>query len=157
MTNNEQFIDRFYKFSGRSSRSMYWTTMIITYVVCGTVLGIAVMVGKNAPGDFGGVLAGIGGLVFCYVILCNNIRRVHDLGYSGWVWAAAIVVASVFVGVTAGTELGLVLKIVFHAANFIIMGCLPGNEYRNQYGDPVVGPNAPGMHPTLSSGSVARA
>ena len=65
--------NRFTDFSGVSSRSQYW------YFILGTT--IATVIAQVAFGDFGGNLVSI---ITLLPTIAVAIRRMHDVGKSGW-------------------------------------------------------------------------
>ena len=65
--------NRFADFSGGSSRSQYW------YFILGTT--IASVIAQLAFGDFGGNLVS---LITLLPTIAVAIRRMHDVGKSGW-------------------------------------------------------------------------
>ncbi len=65
--------NRFTDFSGVSSRSQYW------YFILGTT--IATVIAQVAFGDFGGNLVS---LITLIPTIAVAIRRMHDVGKSGW-------------------------------------------------------------------------
>ena len=65
--------NRFADFSGVSSRSQYW------YFILGTT--IATVIAQVSFGDFGGNLVSI---ITLLPTIAVAIRRMHDVGKSGW-------------------------------------------------------------------------
>ena len=65
--------NRFADFSGVSSRSQYW------YFILGTT--IATVIAQVAFGDFGGNLVSI---ITILPTIAVAVRRMHDVGKSGW-------------------------------------------------------------------------
>jgi len=65
--------NRFADFSGVSSRSQYW------YFILGTT--IATVIAQVAFGDFGGNLVSI---ITLLPTIAVAVRRMHDVGKSGW-------------------------------------------------------------------------
>ena len=65
--------NRYADFSGVSSRSQYW------YFILGTT--IATVIAQVAFGDFGGNLVS---LITLIPTIAVAIRRMHDVGKSGW-------------------------------------------------------------------------
>ena len=59
-------------FSGRASRSEFWWFMLF-YVICAVVGGF-----------LGDVAGGIVGLILLLPTLAVQVRRLHDIGKSGW-------------------------------------------------------------------------
>ena len=147
MTSNEQYIDRFYKGSGRSSRSMFWTTILVAYAI----FFFGMFLGSSLGGNIGGLFVWVSGLASVYILFCNNVRRMHDLGYSGWVWFAAIAVCATLGTMMDGTTFSVFLEVFVSLVNFIILGCVSGEKYKNKYGHPVVHSNSSTMQHAYSS------
>lgn len=99
-------------FNGRANRPQYWYFALFTFIIS-LVLGIidGLLFGTN-----------ILSLIFVLAILVPSIglgvRRIHDLGYSGWWYLISMVP---FVG-------GIALLVAF---------CLKGQDKTNAYGNPV--------------------
>jgi len=106
----------FYKgyvvFTGRTSRTGYWLAILFFALVMGV---ISILEGQpispitGEPDD--GPIASVWGLVNLMPLIAIGIRRMHDLGKSGW----------------------FILVPVY---NFILY-VTPGNPAENQYGAPV--------------------
>ncbi|MFO1068249.1 MAG: DUF805 domain-containing protein [Geminicoccaceae bacterium] len=78
-------------FSGRSRRKEFWLFVLVNVIV-GLILSLAdVMAGFSD--DFGdvGPLGGLYGLLAIIPYLAVLVRRLHDIGWSGW-WALAMLV-----------------------------------------------------------------
>ncbi len=85
-----------FSFSGRARRSSYWKMVVVSSLLIGTSCGIVAGVAGNAfefYGIQGGFEAlGAWGIVLILVVLpvilwswAVQVRRCHDLGWSGWV------------------------------------------------------------------------
>ena len=132
---SEPFFERFYKFSGRSSRSMYWTTAFLSGAVF--IFFLLLMHSAAKSGGNPEILFFMVGLTFCYINVCNSVRRVHDLGYSGWLYFGIIVGVSFFAALTRDSGFGEALMMVFQLVNFVILGFVSGDNFKNKYGPPV--------------------
>lgn len=110
--------------SGRASRSEYWWfTLFITIaglaigIVC-VLLAVAMAAKENYAVLFGAML-GLLGIMFTVAILppsiCVSVRRLHDIGRSGW-WY--LINAVPYIG-------GIV---------FFIFTLLPSQPEENEYG-----------------------
>jgi len=79
----ESVIRNFVNFSDRASRSEYWWFQLFFVVALATADFIDVMMGELAEVPF----SWFGTIVFFGLIIPNlavTVRRLHDLGYSGW-------------------------------------------------------------------------
>jgi uncharacterized membrane protein YhaH (DUF805 family) len=139
---------RYFDFSGRSRRKEYWFFALFTTLVI--MVLAAVMVGLLAA-SFQGLLQGSvnpieafggaawGGLALIGVFILASIipgvalqvRRLHDLGVSGWWYLAYVVI---------GPALTLVPNVGDSFRGLISLGWIvwmffPGTKGPNQYGD----------------------
>ncbi len=64
-------------FSGRSSRSEYWWFILFNIIV-GAAIGIVF------SGTFAEILSGLETLAFLLPSIGLGVRRLHDIGKSGW-------------------------------------------------------------------------
>jgi len=108
---------------GRANRKSYWLWM-------GPIFAILILCGVfGVPGVE---------LVFGLPMLFVWIRRLHDLGRTGW-WAPVIniaigIVGWIETGVTSPGGEGGMLQALFSLAALIILGALPGQSRANAYG-----------------------
>ena len=83
MDSIENVIRNFVNFSDRASRSEYWWFQIFFFVALASADFIDVMMGDLAEVSY----SLFGTIVFLGLIIPNlavTVRRLHDLGYSGW-------------------------------------------------------------------------
>ena len=124
---------------GRISRGRFWTVTALCWIA--QIMGGAV---AAASGDspFATVLAGVIVLAAFPINLFATIKRLHDMGRSGW-WTLAAMVA--FLPVAAMAEpwsppaimaLGVVLELVVGLGFILILGCIPGQPIANRFGPP---------------------
>ncbi|AHL36259.1 membrane protein [Pseudomonas brassicacearum] len=114
-----------FSFEGRIGRLRFlaWT-MVLTLAML-PVIGVAfwfslswLIASNSLAAMIVGGLAGVAiALAFAFVSLQFNVQRLHDLGWSGWLWLLNLVpfVGSLF--------------------PFVLM-CMPGNAGANRYGAP---------------------
>lgn len=69
------FYKRYTDFDGRATRAEYWYPVLYMFIV-GMILGFF--------GRFGEILAGVFSLVNIVPSIAVSIRRMHDIGKSGW-------------------------------------------------------------------------
>lgn len=132
-------LKRYAQFSGRSRRKEYWMFLllnVIVYVVLGALLFAGGMGEAFLGDDLGaadpefGVLGTIAmlliGLWALGTIIPNialQVRRLHDLGFTGWIYLGVILAG--FIPIIGGLiQLG-----------FLVWMAVPGTEGPNQYGD----------------------
>jgi uncharacterized membrane protein YhaH (DUF805 family) len=76
--------ENYANFTGRARRSEYWY-----YTIASSIISIILMVVDNAAGlTFGVSNSGIIGMIYSFAVLLPGlavlIRRLHDVGKSGW-------------------------------------------------------------------------
>ena len=74
-----KMLANFSDFKGRTDRKSFWLAVlcqIIISAILGFVLGLL--------GKFGAILLWIISLVLCVPMLAMAVRRLHDIGKSGW-------------------------------------------------------------------------
>jgi uncharacterized membrane protein YhaH (DUF805 family) len=75
---------RYFDFSGRSSRSEYWWWALFV-TIAGVVLTYAdILIGTYSPDTESGLLASIFGLVTLIPGIAVGVRRLHDINKTGW-------------------------------------------------------------------------
>ena len=75
---------RYFDFSGRSSRSEYWW-WILFVIIAGVVLTVAdILIGTYKADTEPGLLASIFGLVTFIPGIAVGVRRLHDINRTGW-------------------------------------------------------------------------
>ncbi len=106
-------LKKYAEFSGRSRRKEYWLFMLFNFVIS-IVLGLIDAATGTLDADTGwGVLSGIYGLAVLIPAIAVTVRRLHDIGRTGW-W---ILVAFIpLIG-------GLILLV------FACLDSKPDNEY----------------------------
>ena len=136
---------RYAEFSGRSRRKEYWMFLLLNMLVYAGLVMVLLASGAGAslfadvPTAAGNGLGIVGTLVFGLMglwalgtIIPNialQVRRLHDLGQSGWIYLGVIVAGLIpVVG-------GLV------SLGFLNWMAFPGNEGANQYGEDPKDPN----------------
>lgn len=103
-------VENYCNFSGRASRSQYWWYILFTYIIS---LILAPVVLKF--GTFGTVLNIIVSLALMLPGLGIAVRRLHDIGKSGWWYFINLIL--------------IIGNIIF-----IVWCCQPSSPYPNEYG-----------------------
>lgn len=144
-------------FQGRVSRGYYWKAVLIMIgfsiifafvIAAGMTALILGLFSGNAAWGLTGVLLAFIPLALLYIALVLlgiglNIRRLHDIGLTGWIvllpWVVTIFAQ--IVGRSSTSPLGLepwALGVVCATGIFgIVIGLWPGQQVPNRYGDPV--------------------
>jgi uncharacterized membrane protein YhaH (DUF805 family) len=108
---------------GRARRREYWLWIIPTMIAAALlqVSGLAIV-----------------SVLLTVAVLFAWIRRLHDLGYSGWLAPlinVGVVIVNVILTLTLG-ELGASLAGLLALAPTVALGVLPGEPSSNEYGPP---------------------
>ncbi|MCY1396832.1 hypothetical protein D3C76_315430 [compost metagenome] len=105
-----------FSIDGRIGRLRYlaWTLALLAIVIA--AMGVLTLIFPQAP-LISGVLMVVAGICFLTISIQFSVQRLHDLGWSGWLWLLNLVplVSSVFA---------------------IALLALPGNAGANRYGLP---------------------
>ncbi len=140
---------------GRSTRREYWMFTLLTVLVslAFVLLMVAVIGGAGSaftnPTDVAGMMAGAGAIALIVVILpfyvwvlltgvaafAVTIRRLHDLGQSGWMlvlFYAVMIVAAI---------ISMYLYWLVAIGGIVVL-CLPGTPGANKYGADPLSPDA---------------
>lgn len=78
-----QAFNKYAVFEGRSSRSEYWYFVLFNFLV-GLVLGVVDSVSGLVVGEGTGILGTIYSLATLVPSIAVGVRRMHDVGKSGW-------------------------------------------------------------------------
>ena len=104
--------------NGRASRSEYWWFVLFNFIVNIVTFVIDLTLGSMITYDMGYV----GLIAFLALLLpsfCVSVRRLHDLGKSGWWLLIAIIPIVNFIGIFV----------------IIVFTIMEGEEQPNQYGN----------------------
>lgn len=125
-------------FTGRVTRSTYLLYGLIFAIIRNAAFGylffvcIAAAMKNSDAISGGGIIVSIIAIIFASVVLMSmQVRRLHDLGKSGWyvvwIWAAECILSAM----TAGTG-GLVVEICV----FLALAFMEGQKFPNEFGYP---------------------
>lgn len=124
--------------AGRARRREFWA-WIVPVIVGSAALELA-----GVPGS---------SLIMALPALFAMIRRLHDLGRSGWlaplINVGTNVLSFAFV-MLLGRDNGAILSFLLYVAVVITLGVLPGEPRDNAYGPPPGGRNAGDLEETFS-------
>ncbi len=133
-------LKRYAEFSGRSRRKEYWMFFLLNIIIYAVLIGLmfagglgdAMLLeggaanledGLGAAGIIGGLLVAIWALGTLIPNIALQVRRLHDLGQTGWIYLG-VVIAGLIPLIGGFIQLG-----------FLIWMAFPGNEGANQYGE----------------------
>ena len=119
---------RYFDFRGRSRRREYW--MFVLFVLLAILLaGIAMIIAKGSfrtQADLARTFTGWAGLAMAPLVvplIAVTVRRLHDLGLSGW-WLIALPIGAAIPAIDALIPL----------AHIAVMA-LPGRKAGNRFGE----------------------
>ena len=119
---------RYFDFRGRSRRREYWMFMLFVLVAI-LLAGIAMIVTKGSfrtQADLARTFTSWAGLAMAPLIvplIAVTVRRLHDLGLSGW-WLVALPIGAAIPAIDALIPL----------AHIVVMA-LPGRKAGNRFGE----------------------
>lgn len=132
MNNDREFWQALFSARGRSGRSRFWKVFGLQLLIILIALSVAEWAGlTDTPSPLLIAIMGCAGLVMIaasYVGLVNIIKRLHDLGATGW-WVLAM----------AGNLLAGLGTLAF-----VAIGCIEGEPRPNRFDDP---PRVPAAEP----------
>jgi uncharacterized membrane protein YhaH (DUF805 family) len=134
---------------GRNNRARYWQVIGLCWfglVVCGLILAASESAGVVVE-ILVGVVAVLAILVLCVAGVLNTIKRLHDLGRSGW-WLLLVIGLDLPLALIAdgppdsGLQvIGALLQALYSLALLAAFGAWPGQRGANRFGEP---PGRPG-------------
>lgn len=171
-----------FSFNGRIKRSQYWLGTIAVNVINWMVFFVvtsanfAAVQSKDPSAQLSGLLSQSAltlpvSLAVTWAALAIQVKRFHDRGQSGW-WTllplapVVFMVMEVITGIGQGwpierliASLGMpfLALMVICVGFFINLGCLPGTDGPNKYGNPPGSPGAPASDPLKPSRPAAQA
>lgn len=108
---------------GRANRKEYW-------LYIGALLAIGMLLAQIAP---------LLGLVGALVVLYAQIRRLHDLGRTGW-WAGAVLLLQIPLAAilyySLGEDMGIAVGNILILIPIVLIGLAPGQPQENRFGPP---------------------
>lgn len=121
-------------FKGRAGRREFWTHVAILFVVSFALSYLPPFL-RLRPGGLVALLQ----ISPTVVVMILQIRRVHDLGRSGW-WAVAATVAPIVLIVpvmtVASLEVASITGVIFELLLLVGIGSPPGDPEENRFGPP---------------------
>ena len=136
-----------FSFKGRTGRSGYWLgslVLMVASVVLGGIIGaitgfataasgVTAASAVEVPGMAGMIGGLVTGLVTLYPSLAMTVKRLHDLGHSGWM------VLGVIVALPVVMYFSIIVGILLMVGWWTYVGLFPGTKGSNDYGNPPSG------------------
>ena len=144
MNNENEFWKSLFSPKGRNNRGRFWLVAILSWFV--TIFGslcIGFVAGLLGQGD-NALFFALPLIALMFVVgLFNRIKRLHDLGFSGW-WMLLItalempllVFANLPTGEGAEPNIGKGLYALFTLEMVAVFGGFQGQPGPNRFGDP---------------------
>lgn len=139
-------IDRYFIFSGRSSRAQYWVFVLINsllffgFSLLDRVLGSDL--GQSVTGVFGGLYS-----LFAFVPSWSvQVRRLHDVNRSGWLLLLPLTMAAGFPLLPSKPTFAILVMAALGFFSYLYLFALtvtPGDKGPNRYGSDPYGREAP--------------
>lgn len=141
--------ENYANFKGRARRSEYWYYLLMTIIISIILMIIDEVLGlKYGPKDDSGVISSIYSLAVFVPGLAVSVRRLHDIGKSGWllvIFYVSIIVLTAgaflvgFSSGMAGGNFGIgfiipILAILGLSIWMLILFCTEGDQGANKYG-----------------------
>jgi uncharacterized membrane protein YhaH (DUF805 family) len=121
-------------FSGRARRKEYWSFMVVpvlVMLVLGLIFGGLMAAAQGDPSGAGPGVMVVGAIFVIFLLaiiipsLAVSVRRLHDIGQSGWLILILVVIGLI-------PYLGILSTI-----GYIVLGIIDGQTGSNKYGPPV--------------------
>ena len=82
---------RYSDFKGRSQRKEYWMFTLFNFLAMVLLGAVCALLGGGGEGGLGDVLQGLYGLGVLVPGIAVTVRRLHDIGKSGWWGLVALI------------------------------------------------------------------
>jgi uncharacterized membrane protein YhaH (DUF805 family) len=149
------FFKSLFTAQGRNSRGQFW---VVTFVLWITLAAGGFFVASTGESLFTVLMVLLWTPVFIGCVVAgtfNAVKRLHDLGRSGWwllaalgIYAAVAVVAEIAgQGGEGGQAFGALLRLLGAVAYLAVFGGVPGQRGLNRFGPPPGAATAPAEQP----------
>jgi|GEM_PF-6042852 len=139
------FLDSFKKGpSGRATRSEFWSFVLFSVIFCVAIsVGTFFLLDAGLVGIDFVVALSIGAIYPIVVGIFASIRRLHDIGCSGWYWGVSFIIGfcggfieGFYFGDPSISEVVTAINIVnlCYSGYLLYLYCLPSQSHDNKYG-----------------------
>lgn len=115
--------DNLFSWHGRINRKVFIIRSIVLFII-GFILGLLTRALAVSTNEVVSAVLGIFSLPLMWIGIVNNIKRLHDMGYSGWIILVILLLALIPI-------LGAIIAL----AATIWLFCIPGQKGPNKYGE----------------------
>ena len=84
-------LEKYAEFQGRSQRKEYWMFTLFNFLAMVLLGAVGALLGGGGEGGLGDVLQGLYGLGVLVPGIAVTVRRLHDIGKSGWWGLVALI------------------------------------------------------------------
>ncbi|HOB45429.1 MAG TPA: DUF805 domain-containing protein [Zoogloea sp.] len=84
-------LKKYAEFQGRSQRKEYWMFTLFNFLAMVLLGAVGALLGGGGEGGLGDVLQGLYGLGVLVPGIAVTVRRLHDIGKSGWWGLVALI------------------------------------------------------------------
>ena len=84
-------LKKYAEFQGRSHRKEYWMFTLFNFLAMVLLGAVGALLGGGGEGGLGDVLQGLYGLGVLVPGIAVTVRRLHDIGKSGWWGLVALI------------------------------------------------------------------
>ncbi|MGL5979844.1 MAG: DUF805 domain-containing protein [Phocaeicola sp.] len=109
-------VNNYAQFNGRASRQEYWMFVLFNALFSCAAMAVDYMLGFTFPGELYGFIYTLYGLALFIPTLAVSVRRLHDVGKSGWMILISLI------PLIGGIWL-------------LVLECTAGNLEANKYGE----------------------
>lgn len=152
MINHRQFWRELFSARGRSGRGRFWA-VIGGYWLALIAVGALVAIASPVLGEVIVMVIALPVIIAVMVVgILNSVKRLHDLGRSGW-WLLLIMAIYLVISLPAEVgrakgdpdllAAGALIQLLFTLFYLGLLGGLPSQKRSNRFGDPAAGTPEP--------------
>jgi uncharacterized membrane protein YhaH (DUF805 family) len=99
-------IKQYADFQGRARRTEYWMFSLFCFIIMLVATALDNILGTKFEGNYYGLLYALCTLALCIPSLAVSVRRLHDIGKSGWMFLISLIpiVGAIWLIVLMATE-----------------------------------------------------
>lgn len=125
-------LNRLFDYKGRASNIEYACIRLLVISI-GIIVSEIFSLLNNAPE----VLLIVLNLLFRFTTFSVTARRLHDLGYSGWL-QLPIIIINMYANTSSSNHIGFVILLIVCNAFDLFLMFKKGQKIKNKYGDEII-------------------